>query len=147
MNKRIDLFQNFTENSKLMIEMDKNILKSGIPPLYIELIKIRASQINGCAYCIDKHIADALKMGEDQRKINVLGAWHEAKDWFTEEETIVIRLTEEVTQITQNGISDEVFEKGLELFGEEKFSNLIMAAISINSWNRVGVGLHLHPTK
>lgn len=147
MNKRIDLFQNFAENSKLMIEMDKNILKSGIPPLYIELIKIRASQINGCAYCIDKHIADALKMGEDQRKINVLGAWHEAKDWFSEEETIVIRLTEEVTLITQNGISNEVFEKGLELFGEEKFSNLIMAAISINSWNRVGVGLHLHPTK
>ncbi|MFP3593918.1 carboxymuconolactone decarboxylase family protein [Chryseobacterium sp. SIMBA_038] len=147
MNKRINLFQNFAENSKLMIEMDKNILKSGIPPLYIELIKIRASQINGCAYCIDKHIVDALKMGEDQRKINVLGAWHEAKDWFTEEETIVIRLTEEVTLITQNGISNEVFEKGVKLFGEEKFSNLIMAAISINSWNRVGVGLHLHPTK
>src|SRR5262249_36598944 len=121
------------------------IKKADIHPLRIEMIKIRASQLNGCAYCLNMHINDALKLGEDPKRIYVLSAWREALSWFSEEEQIILQLTEQITEIGHHGISDEVYDKAISLFGEEKTAHLIMATISINSWNRIGVGLNLHP--
>lgn len=132
---------------KLMREFDAIVKSADINPLYLEIIKTRASQLNGCAYCLNKHIGDAIKLGEDPRRMYVLSAWREAKDWFTEEEQIIIRLTEEITQIGQHGISDEVYDRALTLFGEQKLAHLILAAVSINGWNRIGVGLNLHPAR
>ena len=130
-----------------VLAMERYVRGSGLDkPLY-ELIKIRASQLNGCAYCLNKHIGDAIKLGEDPCRMYVLSAWREAKDWFTEEEQIIIRLTEEITQIGQHGISDEVYDRALTLFGEQKLAHLILAAVSINGWNRIGVGLNLHPSR
>ena len=145
--KKRHAVQNYLPDAyRLMREID-SLIKTGINPYYFELIKIRASQLNGCAYCINAHINDAMKLGEDLQRLNLLSAWREAENWFNEDEQTIIRLTEEITLIGEHGISDEVYEKAIELFGEEKLSYLIMAAISINSWNRLGVGLRLHPVK
>lgn len=77
----------------------------------------------------------------------VLSAWHEAKNWFTDEEQIILQLTEEITKIGEHGITDDVYDRAIEIFGEEKTGHLILAAISINSWNRIGVGLSMHPVQ
>jgi AhpD family alkylhydroperoxidase len=146
MTSRLNLNKMFPEAYRILIEMDEAIQKSGISPLYLELIKIRASQLNGCAFCLSKHTADAIKLGENPKRIFVISAWREAPEWFTGEEKTIFHLTEEITQIGVNGVSDLVYDTAIKLFGEEKTAYLIMAAININSWNRIGVGLNLHPT-
>ena len=145
MKTRFKMNQVFPEAYKLLYAIDAKLKQTGLSALHIEMIKIRASQINNCAFCLNMHIGDALKLGEDPKRIYVLSAWHEATDWFTIEEQTILRLTEEVTLISQKGVSDEVYEKAVELFGEEGTAHLMMAVISINSWNRLGVGLNLHP--
>jgi AhpD family alkylhydroperoxidase len=144
---RLKMNEAFPESYKLLWEIDTLIKKAGIPPLYLELIKLRASQLNGCAYCLNVHSNDAVKYGEDPKRIFVLSAWREAKDWFSEEEQVILQLTEEITQIENHGISDEVYSKSIELFGEQKTAYLIMAVININSYNRLGIGLNMHPLK
>ena len=101
-----------------------------------ELVKIRASQINGCAYCIDMHTEEALAKGETARRIFALSAWKESP-LFTEEERAVLQLTEEVTLIAEDGVSDETDDKIVELFGENGVAQLIMQVVVINSWNRI----------
>lgn len=145
MNTRLKMHKVFPDAYRILTEMDEAIKQSGINPLYLELIKIRASQLNGCAYCLVKHSEDAIKQGENPKRIFVLSAWREAIEWFTIEEQTIIQLTEEITHIGANGISDPVYNKAIELFGEKTTGYLIMAATNINSWNRIGVGLNLHP--
>ncbi|MEQ9209902.1 MAG: carboxymuconolactone decarboxylase family protein [Pseudomonadales bacterium] len=103
-----------------------------------ELIKIRASQINGCAFCIDMHTKDALKNGETPQRIFLLTAWTET-DLFTEEERALLKITEEVTLIHQGGLSSETYKKGLDLFGEHYLTQIIMAIVAINAWNRIAI--------
>ncbi|MCG7859138.1 carboxymuconolactone decarboxylase family protein, partial [Flavihumibacter sediminis] len=91
---------------KAMMELEQFINQTSIPRSLKELIKIRASQINGCAYCIDLHSKDAFKYGEKLQRIVVLSAWREAKYLFTEEEQVVLSITEEITLIHQNGLSE-----------------------------------------
>lgn len=146
MKKRLSLQDYLPQAYKLMKEID-SLVKDGVEPLYIEMIKIRTSQLNGCAYCLNMHITDAIKLGEDPQRLNVLSAWKEALNWFSEEEQIILKLTEEITLIGQHGISEDVYDRAVELFGEEKLARLIVAVISINSWTRVGVSFHLHPVK
>lgn len=146
MKKRLSLQDYLPQAYKLMKEID-SLVKEGVEPLYIEMIKIRTSQLNGCAYCLNMHITDAIKLGEDSQRLNVLSAWKEALNWFSEEEQIILKLTEEITLIGQHGISEDVYDRAVELFGEEKLARLIVAVISINSWTRVGVSFHLHPVK
>src|SRR5690606_17858357 len=99
-----------------------------------ELIKIRASQINGCAFCIDMHTTDAIKLGESQQRIFLLDAWRET-DLFTEEERILLQITEEVTLIHKKGLTSATYKKAMEIFGEHYFSQIIMAIATINAWN------------
>ena len=124
-----------------MYGLESYIRNSQIEPILRELIKIRASQINGCAYCIDMHTQEAIKLGETQRRIFALSAWKESP-LFTEKEKAVLRLTEEVTLISADGLSDEVYNKVLELFGENVLAQIIMQVIIINSWNRIAVSTH-----
>ena len=123
---------------KAMLGLEQYIRNSPISPLLLEMIKIRASQINGCAYCIDMHTQEALKKGEDQRRIFALSAWKESP-LFTEEERIVLQLTEEVTLISKDGVSDETYDKVIKAYGENGVAQLIMQIIIINSWNRIAV--------
>ena len=123
---------------KAMLGLEQYIRNSPISPMLLEMIKIRASQINGCAYCIDMHTREALEIGETQRRIFALSAWKESP-LFTQEERIVLQLTEEVTLISKDGVSDDTYNKAINTYGENGLAQLIMQVITINSWNRIAV--------
>jgi AhpD family alkylhydroperoxidase len=121
-----------------MIVLEQYIRHTGLDPALCELIKIRASQINGCAYCLDMHTSEAIKAGETARRIFALSAWKESP-LFTEKEQAALQLTEEVTLISANGVTDETYQKAIALFGEQVVAQLIMQVVIINSWNRIAV--------
>lgn len=145
MQARFKMGKVYPASYKAIDSLDQLVSASPVEPWYKEMIRIRASQINGCAYCVNYHTADALKLGVDFRKINLLSAWREASNVFNEEEQLIIRMTEELTLIHQHGLSDTVYEKAITLFGEEKTAQLIMVIVTINAWNRIGVGLSIKP--
>ncbi|MEO7766984.1 MAG: carboxymuconolactone decarboxylase family protein [Ferruginibacter sp.] len=107
-----------------------------------ELIKIRASQINRCSYCIDMHTEHAVKLGETVRRIFALSAWKESHQ-FSERERIVLQLTEEITAIANHGVTDETYNQVITMFGEKTTSQLIMQVILINSWNRIAISTRM----
>jgi AhpD family alkylhydroperoxidase len=133
------------EAYKILFELNKYILKSGIDKLQREMIKIRASQINGCAYCVNSHTRDARKLGETEQRIYLMSVWREAPNIFSEEEQLLLAMTEEITLISKHGLSDDLYDKAIKLFGTEKTAQIIMAICTINVWNRIGVSLHMHP--
>jgi AhpD family alkylhydroperoxidase len=128
-----------------MYTLEKYLSTSAIAPLHKELIKIRASQINGCAFCLNMHTADARKLGETEQRIYLMSAWREARNVFNEEEQLLLAITEEITLIHQHGLSDALYEDAVKLFGEEKTAQVIMSVITINAWNRIAVALHMEP--
>jgi AhpD family alkylhydroperoxidase len=138
MDKRINIKELEPNAYKAMSGLEQYIRSSRLPPLLREMIKIRASQINGCAYCIDMHTQEALKLGEKQRRIFALSAWKESP-LFTEEERAVLQLTEEVTFISKDALSDETYSKVLKFYGENELAQIIMQVIIINMWNRMAV--------
>ncbi|MGV3529438.1 MAG: carboxymuconolactone decarboxylase family protein [Flavisolibacter sp.] len=113
-----------------------------LDPISKELIKIRASQINGCAYCLDMHTEDALNLGESPRRIFALSAWKESH-LFSEKEKVLLQVTEEITNISANGVSDETYEAVLSAFGEQMTAQIIMLIVTINAWNRIAVSTRL----
>lgn len=145
MATRLNMGKVQPEAYKVMFAMNKYISTTGIERLHREMIKIRASQINGCAFCVNAHSRDALKLGETPQRIFLMSVWREAGDVFTEEEQLLLAMTEEITLIHQHGLSDTLYEKAITLFGEEKIAQVIMAIITINAWNRIGVGLNMKP--
>jgi AhpD family alkylhydroperoxidase len=112
----------------------------------IELVRIRASQINGCSYCIDYHSCDARRKGESERRIWALSAWRETP-FFDERERAALALTEAMTRLPDNGVPDDVYAAAARHFPEHELGNLIGAIIAINAWNRVGVGTALSPPR
>src|SRR5690606_2093648 len=122
---------------KAMSAMENYVKNSRLSPTHKELIKIRASQINGCAFCINMHTSEARQAGETEQRIYLLNAWRET-DLFTEEEKAILALTEEVTLI-QNHVSDATYERVAELFDETYLSQIIMAIVTINAWNRLAI--------
>lgn len=133
------------EAYKAMNALDSYIKISSIDPLHREMIKIRASQINGCAYCVNHHTKDARKLNETEQRIYLMSVWKEAPNAFTEEEQLLLAMTEEITLIHQHGLTDELYDKAISLLGEEKTAQAIMIIITINAWNRIGVSLNMHP--
>jgi len=128
---------------KAGIGMEESLKNSFLTPIQKELIKIRASQINGCAFCINMHTKDAIKYGETPQRIFLLNAWREAKELFTEEERIILEITEEITLISQKGLSEETYQKAKTLFNENQLADIIMAAVVINMWNRIAISTHM----
>ncbi|SFP64740.1 alkylhydroperoxidase AhpD family core domain-containing protein [Pseudarcicella hirudinis] len=141
--ERIKINQVEPEAYKAMIAFDKYLGTTGLNPLHKELIKIRSSQLNGCAYCIDMHTRDARSLGETEQRIYALSAWRDTP-FFSVEERAILALTEEVTLITQK-VSDETYAEAVRVLGEKYVAQVIMAIIIINSWNRIGVATHLMP--
>lgn len=127
-----------------MLELYKYESATGIDPLHKHLIKIRASQINGCAYCLDMHARDARKLGETEQRIYLISAWREAPQ-FSEQERTILAMTEEITLINQKGLSEETYQQAIAHFGETGVAQLIMHIVSINAWNRIGVATHRIP--
>ena len=128
-----------------MIALDDYAVSTAVPQLQKEMIKIRASQVNGCAYCVNMHVNDARKLGEVEQRIHLISVWREAGDIFTEEEQLILAITEEITLISQHGLSDSLYNKAIAIMGKEKTAQVIMNIITINAWNRIGVALKMHP--
>ena len=137
MNKRMDLAVVEPNAFKTLLGLEKYISTTELTKLHFELIKIRASQINGCAFCLDMHTKDARKLGETEQRLNTLSLWRDTP-FFTKEEQAILALTEEVTLIHKH-VSDETYNNAVTLLGEKYTAQVIMAAIIINSWNRIGV--------
>ncbi|MFI6049074.1 carboxymuconolactone decarboxylase family protein [Streptomyces violascens] len=108
-------------------------------PVLAELVMIRASQLNHCAFCLDMHLAAARKAGETEERLGLLAAWEEAGDLFTQQERAALALTEAVTVLTGSFVPDAVYEKAAEHFTETQLAHLIAAITVINSWNRLMV--------
>ncbi|KAA0129024.1 carboxymuconolactone decarboxylase family protein [Chryseobacterium sp. SN22] len=125
------------------IGMEKALQNSFLTPIQKELIKIRASQINGCAFCLDMHTKDALKYGETLQRIFLLNAWKDARELYTLEEQVILAIAEEVTLISQKGLSEEVYQKAKQIFNETQIADIIMAAVTINMWNRIAISTHM----
>ena len=136
MENRIDIQQLEPEAFKAMYALENYLHNSGLSRTQFYLIKIRASQINGCAFCINMHTTDALKQGETAQRIFLLNAWKET-GLFTEEEKIILAITEEVTLISQNGLRDETYRQAEQLFDGNQIAQIIMAVVTINAWNRI----------
>ena len=143
MQKRLNFKDASPEALRAMIGLETYLSKISISRKAKELIKIRASQLNGCAYCINIHTQDALKSGENPQRIFLLGAWREAGDIFTGEEKAVLALTEEITLIHQRGLTDETYAEALGFFTENQIADIITAVITINLWNRVVLSTRL----
>ena len=120
-----------------LMNLEGYISRTTLTQTHKELIKIRASQINGCAFCINMHTADARKYGETEQRIYLISAWREA-DIYTEEEKAILALTEEVTLISKH-VSEEVYQNAANLFDEKYLAEIILAIITINSWNRFAI--------
>ncbi|MET9758387.1 carboxymuconolactone decarboxylase family protein [Streptomyces sp. NPDC006372] len=114
-------------------------------PVLAELVVIRASQLNQCAFCLDMHLAIARKHGVSERQLDLLAAWEEAEDLFDERERAALALTEAVTVLTDGFVPDEVYERAAEHFGEAALAHLIGLVVAINNWNRVMVSRRIPP--
>lgn len=142
MEKRIDIHTLAPQAFKAMLGLERFLAQISIDRKLKELIKIRASQINNCAYCIHMHTKDALKYGETAERIFLISAWREATKFFTEEEQTVLEMAEEITLISQQGLSEATYQKALKHFSEVQIAEIIMVAVTINAWNRIAVSSH-----
>ncbi|MEU9030176.1 carboxymuconolactone decarboxylase family protein [Streptomyces sp. NPDC048383] len=113
--------------------------KKGLDPALVELVKIRASQVNHCAFCLDMHTKDALAAGESVERVVQLAAWEESRHFYTEKELAAIELTEAVTVLTDGFVPDEVYARAAAHFEEAELAQLIAVIATINVWNRIGV--------
>ena len=144
MSKRMLMGKTYPEAYKAMAAFDKYFDNTELVTVQKDLVKIRTSQINGCAYCIDKHSREARENGETEKRIFALSVWRDTP-FFTEEEQAILALTEEVTLIS-NHVSDKTYDRAVELMGEKKVAQVIMAIISMNAWNRIGISTAMQPS-
>jgi len=142
MGHRVNIQQTHPEVYKAMLALAGSLNHSTLSPIQKHLIKVRASQINACAFCIDMHTKEALKVGETQQRIFLLNAWRET-DIFTQEEKVILALTEEVTLIHKNGISDDTYRQAEKYFSAQTIGDIIAAAISINGLNRLAISTQI----
>ncbi len=139
MEKRINIMETEPGATKAMYGLQGYIEKSALTKTHQELIKIRASQINGCTYCIDMHTKEAMKYGETIQRIVLLNAWKEVNELYTKEERIILALTEAVTLISQEGIPSGLYKDASETFDANYLAQVIMAITTINAWNRIAI--------
>ncbi len=121
-----------------ILGLEKYLSGSGLDKKLFELIKIRASQINGCAYCINTHVRDAQKIGETSQRLFLLDVWRET-DLFSEKERAVLALTEAITLITNGHVQDEIYNEAASKMTEQELAAVIMSIVTINAWNRIAI--------
>jgi AhpD family alkylhydroperoxidase len=144
MNARIDFYTASPEALKAMMGLEGAVSKLGIDPILIELVKLRASQINGCAFCVDMHTTDLRKAGESERRIATVVAWEEAP-FFTPRERAVLAWTEAVTRIADTRAPDAAYAELAEHFSPKEMVDLTLAINTINSWNRLAIAFRKMP--
>ncbi|MGF7047319.1 AhpD family alkylhydroperoxidase [Paenibacillus sp. DS2015] len=131
---------------QVMMKLEEFIKTSGLDANLYEFIKIRAAQINGCAYCLNMHTRDARKMGETEQRIYLLSAWREAPI-YSDKERVVLELTEAVTLISEQGVPQELYERVRAHVDEAEYVVIIMAINTINAWNRIAISTGMFPEK
>lgn len=129
-----------------MFSMESYLSKTTLNPLLVEIIRLKASQINGCAYCVELHSKAAMNKGATTEKLFALSAWKESP-LFSDRERAVLEMTEEITNISKAGLSDNTFEKVKLFFSENEIAQLIMLIGTINIWNRMAISMHLFHQK
>lgn len=143
MEKRMNFFKTEPEGYNAMLAISKYLEGTELTNIHKELIKIRASQINGCAFCLDMHTKDARKYGETEQRIYTVSAWRDTP-FFTKEEQAILALTEEVTLIS-NHVSDKTYNEAVAVLGEKYTAQVIMTVVVINGWNRIAITTGLMP--
>ncbi len=144
MQPRIDDAQIPPDAAKAMLALESYVRRCGLEKSLLELVKFRASQINGCAYCIDMHTQDARAHGETEQRLYALTAWRETP-FFTERERAALAWTEAVTELAQTHVPDEVYERVRQQFSEKELVDLTFAVVAINGWNRLAVSFRKVP--
>jgi AhpD family alkylhydroperoxidase len=142
MEQRVNIEQTQPEAWKALYGLATSLSKSTLSPIQKHLIMVRASQINTCAFCINMHTKEALKSGETQQRLFLLSTWKET-NLFTDEEKAVLALTEEVTLIHQNGVSDSTYKQAEQFFSPQTIGEIILLIVLMNAWNRVAVSTHI----
>ena len=129
---------------KAMMALETYVRHCGLEHSLLELVKVRASQINGCAYCIDMHWKDARAAGETEQRLYSLDAWRETP-FYTDRERAALEWTEAVTLVSETHVPDDVFERARAQFGDEELVNLTTAVATINAWNRLAISFRAEP--
>jgi AhpD family alkylhydroperoxidase len=135
---RPDVAHDWPAGYRAMIELDRAVSASGLDGRLYDLVKLRASQVNGCAYCLDMHAKALRAAGEDQQRLDVLHAWREV-DLFNERERAALALTEAITLVADGQVPDDVVAAARDQFGPEELAQLVMAVVVINGWNRIAI--------
>ena len=144
MEARLNYAKEFPEGVHVMRLMEKALHESGLEPGLLELVKTRASMLNGCAFCIDMHTKDARAAGETEQRLYALPAWRETP-FFTERERAALAWTEALTNIQQGHAPDAVYEEARVQFSEAELTRLTFAITQINAWNRIAIGFRVVP--
>ena len=145
MKPRIDIQKVAPGAVKALLALEGYLHSSSrLEPSLVELVRMRASQINGCAYCLDMHSKDARAAGETEQRLYVLNAWRETP-FFTDRERAALEWTEALTLISSSHASDEIYEQVRQRFTEEEMVSLTLAIVSINSWNRLNISFQTVP--
>ncbi|HZJ82667.1 MAG TPA: carboxymuconolactone decarboxylase family protein [Clostridia bacterium] len=140
MSQRI-LFHDIARDAiKIMLDMEKYIRSTTIDPKLRELIKIRTSQINGCAHCLDMHTKEAREMGETEKRIYCVSAFKEC-EFYTDQEKVALELAECITLVSKGGVPDELYNRVREHFDEGQYTDLVLIINQINSWNRLNIAM------
>ena len=146
MEPRIDYLKAARGAYEAMLGLEKYIHQSGLEESLIDLVKLRASQINGCAYCIDMHWKDLRALGESEQRLYGLDAWAESP-YYTDRERAALAWTEAVTNIRDGHVPDEVYEKVRPLFTDKELADLTLTITTINAWNRLAISARSVPGK
>jgi AhpD family alkylhydroperoxidase len=144
MSQRLDFYKSSPEAIKAMMGLEHRVSKSGLEKPLIELVRLRASQINGCAYCMDMHSADARKAGENERRLATLGAWRETP-FFTDREQAALAWTEALTLVANDHVPDSAWEAVQPHFSPEELTDLTLLIVAINGWNRFAIAFRAQP--
>jgi AhpD family alkylhydroperoxidase len=144
MNSRIEFHKVSPAAVNAMLALQNYVNGCGLPHSLLELVKLRASQINGCAYCIDMHTKDARAAGESEQRLYLLSAWRESP-FYSDRERAALQWTESVTLLSETNVPDEDYAQARAHFSEEELVNLSMAIVAINGWNRLCVGFRRLP--
>ncbi len=132
------------EAYKAMAGLDRFVAASTLPKPLLELVRLRASQINGCVYCVDMHSSDAKQAGESDARLHAVAVWREAP-FFTDQERAALAFTDAATRLSTHDVTDDVWEQAAAHFSEPELAALVVAVATINAWNRMGVATRMTP--
>jgi AhpD family alkylhydroperoxidase len=145
-DQRIDFYTASKDALQAMMSLEKAVSKLGLDPKLLDLVKLRASQINGCAFCVDLHSADLRKAGESERRVHTVTVWRETP-FFTPRERAALAWTEAITRVSETHAPDEDYEMLRSHFTEKEMVDLTLAIIAINGWNRLSIGFRKMPSE